>query len=88
MNDPSTSTTMNVSMPESLRSFVSERMTSGGFNNASEYIRQLIREDQKRVAQERLDAMLLEGLASGEHPDFDVERIKHDLRTRIAGRRK
>lgn len=38
----------------------------GRFGSASEYIRELIREDQRRAAQEKLEAMLLEGLASGE----------------------
>ncbi len=58
-------TSMNVSLPEQLRTFVTER-AKGRFGSASEYVRELIREDQRRAAQERLEAKLLEGLDSGE----------------------
>lgn len=58
--------TMNVALPESMKSFVQERVTEGGYSSVSEYIRDLIRADQKRKAEERIDALLLEGLDSGE----------------------
>ena len=57
-------TTMNISLPESLRRFV-ERRAATGFGSASEYIRTLLREDQKRSAQEHLEQVLLEGINSG-----------------------
>jgi len=34
--------------------------------SASDYVRALIREDQKRKAEEKLEALLLKGLDSGE----------------------
>lgn len=58
-------TTMNISLPASMRKYVQQRLERGGFGNASEYVRHLIREDQKREAQERIEAALLEGLNSG-----------------------
>ena len=58
--------TMNVALPESMKLFVQERVTEGGYSSASEYIRSLIRFDQKRKAEERIDALLLDGLTSGE----------------------
>ncbi len=61
----SENTTVTISMPETLREFVRERMGRKGFTNVSEYFRYLVREDQKREAQDRLEAMLLEGLDSG-----------------------
>ena len=61
---PEHMTTMNISLPESLRGFVEQRAASG-FGSASEYIRSLIREDEKRSAQEHLEKMLLEGINSG-----------------------
>lgn len=57
--------TMNVALPESMKSFVQDRVTEGGYSSVSEYIRELIRADQKRKAEERIDALLLEGLDSG-----------------------
>ena len=59
-------TTMNVSLPRPLREFVRDRMARTGFGNASEYIRHLIRLDQKRAAEESLEMQILDGLRSGE----------------------
>ncbi len=58
--------TMNVALPESMKSFVQERVSEGGYSSVSEYVRELIRADQKRRTEERIDGLLLEGLRSGE----------------------
>jgi len=61
---------MNVSLPDALKSFVDEQVTSGGYSTSSEYVRELIRKDQDR---QRLRAMLLAGAASppGQPADDD-----------------
>jgi antitoxin ParD1/3/4 len=38
----------------------------GGYSTSSEYIRELIREDQKKKLEQRLSLLLLEGMQSGE----------------------
>jgi plasmid stabilization system protein ParE len=57
----------------------------------SEYVRELIREDQKRRAQQRLEELLLEGLNSGD-PVVADEKFWSDLKTeafaQIEARRK
>ena len=58
--------TMNIALPESMKGFVQARVAEGGYSSASEYVRDLIRADQRRKAEERIDALLLEGLDSGE----------------------
>ena len=58
--------TMNIALPESMKHFVQERVTEGGYSSVSEYVRELIRADQKRTVEERIDVMLLEGLDSGQ----------------------
>jgi len=58
-------TSMNVSLPQELKEYVEEQ-TKAGYSTPSEYVRELIRGDQKRRAKERLDMLLLEGLDSGE----------------------
>jgi antitoxin ParD1/3/4 len=58
-------TSMNVSLPEALKDYVQERVAEGTYSNPSDYVRALIREDMKRQAEERLDALLLEGINSG-----------------------
>lgn len=56
----------------------------------SEYFRDLIREDQKRRAEERLEAMLLRGLESptSEWTKDDVDPIKNAVRERLAAKQK
>ena len=58
--------TINVCLPDSLKAFVETQVAEGGYSSASEYIRDLIRADQKRKVEEKLEALLLEGLNSGE----------------------
>ena len=54
-------TTMNISLPEMLRSFVDDQVGTRGYSTSSEYIRELIRKDQDR---QRLRHLLLDGAAS------------------------
>lgn len=58
--------TMNIALPESMKHFVQERVAAGGYSSVSEYVRELIRADQKRKVEERIDALLLEGTESGQ----------------------
>jgi antitoxin ParD1/3/4 len=57
--------TMNIALPDSMKHFVQDRVSEGGYSSVSEYVRELIRADQRRRAEERIDALLLEGLDSG-----------------------
>ena len=57
-------TSMNISLPQDLKQYVEEK-TKAGYSTPSEFVRELIREDRKRQARERLDTLLLEGLDSG-----------------------
>jgi antitoxin ParD1/3/4 len=59
-------TTMNISLPENLKGFVDSQVRIGGYSTSSEYIRELIREDQKKKLEQRLSLLLLEGMQSGE----------------------
>jgi antitoxin ParD1/3/4 len=54
-------TTMNISLPEALKSFVDEQVSQRGFGTSSEYVRELIRKDQDR---HQLHSLLLEGAGS------------------------
>lgn len=57
---------MNISLPDPLKQFVDGQLSSGRYSSASEYVRELIRADEKRKAQDQLEAKLLEGLSSAE----------------------
>lgn len=52
---------MNISLPDSLRSFIDEQVARRGYATGSEYVRELIRIDQDR---QRLRNLLLEGAES------------------------
>lgn len=58
--------TMNISLPEQLKEFVDGQVGSGRYSSVSEYVRDLIRDDEKRKAQDRLEALLMEAIQSGE----------------------
>jgi len=53
--------TMNISLPDALKSFVDEQVNQGGYGTSSEYVRELIRKDQDRL---QLRGLLLAGAAS------------------------
>jgi len=53
--------TMNISLPDSLKSFVDEQVSQRGYGTSSEYMRELIRKDQDRL---QLRGLLLAGAAT------------------------
>ena len=55
--------TMNISLPDPVSEWIEERIRSGQYANASDYIRDLIRDDRER--RERLVRALVEGEQSG-----------------------
>ncbi|WP_207062868.1 type II toxin-antitoxin system ParD family antitoxin [Motiliproteus sp. SC1-56] len=53
--------TMNISLPDSLKGFVDDQVSQRGFGSSSEYVRELIRRDQDRA---KLRSLLREGIES------------------------
>ena len=76
--------TMNISLPDSLKAFVDEQVSRGGYGSSSEYMRYLIRKDQDRLQLRRL---LLTGAASPPAVQADADYFD-GLRKRVtrAGR--
>ncbi len=77
--------TMNIALPSNLKQFVQTRVVEGGYGSVSEYVRELIRADQKDAAQLRLEAEVLKGLRSGESTPLtatDWKRLRSDLKRR------
>jgi antitoxin ParD1/3/4 len=64
-------TTLTISLPESLKQFVDAQVASKGYGDVSEYFCSLLREAQQKEADARLEALLLEGLASGDPIPID-----------------
>lgn len=68
--------TMNVSLPDGMKQWVDKRADGVRYANVSDYIRDLIRRDQEREqATAELQALVDEGLASGEAKTFDIDQF-------------
>jgi antitoxin ParD1/3/4 len=81
---------MNISLPEPLKRFVDAQIATGRYSSASEYVCELIRQDDKRKAEERVEALLLEGL-EGEESELtgvDWKVIRKEALARIQSRHK
>lgn len=70
---------VTISLPEQMKDFVHQQMTSRGFGNVSEYFRTLLREAQEKERTLRLEELLLIGLNSGEDIPLD-NKFWRDLR--------
>lgn len=70
---------MNISLPETLKSFVDDQISSRGYSTASEYVRELIRKDRDR---QRLRGLLLEGAMSPQADTADADYFNR-LRARV-----
>ena len=77
--------TMNISLPDPLKQFIEEQVSAGGYSSTSEYMRELVRADQKRKARQELEEILLTALRSGEPTDVTPE-MWEELRAKIRTR--
>lgn len=62
---------IQIELSETLREFLEEQIASGRHRTPSDYVEALIREDRRRKAEERLEALLLEGLEGQGTPATD-----------------
>ncbi len=82
-------TTVTISLPDTLKDFVEHEVATKGYGNVSEYFRTLLREAQARDADARLEALLLQGLASGAPVDADPafwKSLRADAKKLIAAK--
>jgi len=73
--------TMNISLPDALKTYVDEQVTGRGYGTSSEYVRELIRKDQDR---QKLRGLLLDGAASPASEPIDQAYFAR-LRDRVSG---
>jgi len=75
--------TMNVSLPDPMKTWIEARLKDGSFSNTSDYVRHLIRRDQERVqAIEALQQAIDGGVQSGMPEPFDFKAFKARMRER------
>lgn len=73
-------TTMNISLPEALKSFVDTQVSEGDYTSSSEYVREILRKEQDRV---KLRRLLLDGMESELMDEPMDARYFDKLRKRI-----
>ena len=74
--------TMNISIPDQMKTWVEEQAHSGRYGNASDYVRELIQRDQERLAKiTRMQALIDQGFESGSS-DKDLTAILAEGRRR------
>jgi antitoxin ParD1/3/4 len=81
---------MNISLPDPLKQFVDGQVSTGRDGTVSETMRELIRADEKRKAEEQLEAKLLEGLNSAESKltAADWSAIRKEALAKVEARKK
>lgn len=69
--------TMNISLPDPMRNWVQDRVSEGQYASGSDYVRDLIRQDQSRRAKiEAMQQAVTDGLESGSAKAFDMQGFK------------
>jgi putative addiction module CopG family antidote len=95
--------TLNISLPESQRIFVEEKIKKEGYGTISEYVRELIRQEQRKEEQKELQREILrqeiqkgiddirEGrfitISSQEDADNLAQQIMREGRAKLAEKR-
>lgn len=74
--------TMNISLPDQMRRWVEECVQSGRYSNASDYVRDLIRQDHIKL--EQLRQSLIEGEKSGPSTGLDIDAFIADKRKSLS----
>jgi antitoxin ParD1/3/4 len=68
--------TLTFPLPEGMKYFVEQQVASGEYDSVAEYLCELIRADQKRLAKEELEHTLLSALKSSQADDLTPEAIE------------
>jgi antitoxin ParD1/3/4 len=77
--------TMNISLPDPMKSWVEDQAKTGRYANSSDYVRDLIRRDRARSeAIAELQTAIEDGLSSGPAAVLDRETFKAEMRARYA----
>jgi antitoxin ParD1/3/4 len=79
--------TMNISLPDPMKSWVEDRARSGRYANSSDYVRDLIRRDrQRQEAIAEIQTAVDAGLASGSAKPMNRAAFKQRMRKQHGGK--
>jgi antitoxin ParD1/3/4 len=72
-------TNINISVPESLKSFINQQIAEGGYNSASEYLQQLIIQEVRRKSKINLDGLMI----TKEEFETTLDELANDFATSV-----
>lgn len=81
--------TLNISLPDTMRRYVENKIATEGYGTISEYVRELIRADQ-RTENTRFDTLIAEAYASGKPSPLtkaDFDEARRIVKERITARK-
>ena len=73
--------TMHISLPGPLKKWVQDQVEQKGFSTASEFVRDVLRQQQQQESRARVEEKLIEGLNSGPSKPMtkkDWQRIAYE----------
>lgn len=82
--------TMNISLPDQMKEWIETRVASGRYANVSDFMRDLIREEQDRQAKAMtwLEEKIQEGLDSGPPREVDLRKFMRETLEEIDKRKR
>ncbi len=74
--------TINISLPEAMKSAVEEVIAAEGYGNTSEFFRDLVRNYLKMRQEQQLETLLLQRLSDG-NSEFTIEKAQKALAKKL-----
>jgi antitoxin ParD1/3/4 len=81
---------MQIQLPHDVSEFVAQQVAARGYQNAADYLAELIEADRRRHIRQQIEAEIIKGLESGPATEFtkeDWESIRQEVisrhRTRV-----
>lgn len=79
--------TINISLPDTMKTAIEEAITTEGYGNTSEFFRDLARNYLKTRQEQQLETLLLKRLGNKDTEEFDVEKAREALKNRLDKKR-
>jgi antitoxin ParD1/3/4 len=79
--------TITISIPDTLKDFLTKQMKAKGYGNVSEYFRDLLRQAQERETDNKMETLLMDQLKSGKQNQLTRD-LWDNLREAVGRKRK
>lgn len=79
--------TINISLPDTMKTAVEEAIVTEGYGNTSEFFRDLVRNYLKTRQEQQLETLLLKRISNKDTEEFDIEKAQEALKNRLGKKR-